>query len=278
MSIDATTIRQVKVFSLGQVPAWLWLGVGLYAYLLVASSGLLNDSDTYWQIAVGQWILDHRAMPRVDVYSFSMPGEAWISSSWLAQVLYAASYNLAGWAGPVVVAAGGIAATFALLAHILERRVAPTYAILVALAAVVLSMPHFLARPHVLVMPLMLAWAHGLMMASERRQPPSLWLLPLIALWANLHGGFVFGLVLAGAFAIDALWNAEPSQRRPLALRWSRVRAGRAGGLLRHALRLGIDPRFTQDSRSWRTAAAAQRMGAGGFQQAQFVRVDDPRF
>jgi hypothetical protein len=221
MSIDATTIRQVKVFSLGQVPAWLWLGVGLYAYLLVASSGLLNDSDTYWQIAVGQWILDRGAMPRVDVYSFSMPGESWISSSWLAQVLYAVSYNLAGWAGPVVVAAGGIAATFALLAHILERRVAPTYAILVALAAVVLSMPHFLARPHVLAMPLMVAWAHGLMMASERRQPPSYWLLPLIALWANLHGGFVFGLVLVGAFAIDALWNAEPSQRRPLALRWS---------------------------------------------------------
>ena len=221
MSIDATTIREVRVSSFGQVPAWLWLGVGLYAFLLFASSGLLNDSDTYWQIAVGQWILDHRAMPRVDVYSFSMPGEAWISSSWLAQVLYAASYNLAGWAGPVAVAAGGIAATFALLAHILERRVPPTYAVLVALAAVVLSMPHFLARPHVLAMPLMLAWAHGLMTASERRQPPSLWLLPLIALWANLHGGFVFGLVLAGAFAIDALWNAEPSQRRPLALRWA---------------------------------------------------------
>jgi hypothetical protein len=58
------------------------------------------------------------------------------------------------------------------------------------------------------------------MTASERRQPPSFWLLPLIALWANLHGGFVFGLVLAGAFAIDALWNAEPALRKPLALRW----------------------------------------------------------
>ena len=221
MSIGATTIREVKLSSFGQVPASLWLGVGLYVFLLFASSGLLNDSDTYWQIAVGQWILDRGAMPHVDVYSFSMPGETWVSSSWLAQVLYAASYDVAGWAGPVVVAAGGIAATFALLVHILERRLPPTYAVLIALAAVVLSMPHFLARPHVLAMPLMVAWAHGLMTASERRQPPSLWLLPLIALWANLHGGFVFGLVLAAAFAIDALWNAKPSQRRPLALRWA---------------------------------------------------------
>lgn len=221
MSIDATTIREVKVSGFGQLPAWLWLGAGLYAFLLFASSGLLNDSDTYWQIAVGQWIIEHRALPRVDVYSFSMPGEAWNSSSWLAQVIYAASYHLAGWAGPVVVAAGGIAATFALLAHILERRLPQTHALLVTLAAVVLSTSHFLARPHVLAMPLMLGWAYGLMAASERREAPSFWLLPLIALWANLHGGFVFGLVLAGAFAIDALWNAEPSQYKPLALRWA---------------------------------------------------------
>ena len=220
MSIDATTIPQAKASGFGQVPAWLWIGAGLYVLLLVNNSGLLNDSDTYWQIAVGQSILDHGALPRVDVYSFTKPGEAWLSSSWLAQIIYAVSYNLAGWTGPVVVAAAAIAATFGLLAHILERRGPSTYAALVALAAMVLSTPHFLARPHVLAMPVMVAWAHGLMTASERRQPPSFWLLPMIALWANLHGGFVFGLVLAGAFAIDALWNAEPSQRAPLALRW----------------------------------------------------------
>ncbi|KRR01303.1 hypothetical protein CQ12_26160 [Bradyrhizobium jicamae] len=220
MSIDAATIDQAKASSFGRIPVWSWLGAGVYVLFLINGSGLLNDSDTYWQIAVGQWILDHGALPRVDVYSFSKPGEPWISSSWFAQILYAASYNLAGWTGPVVVAAGSIAATFALLAHILERRIPATYAALVALAAMVLSAPHFLARPHVLAMPVMVAWAYGLMTASERGQAPSFWLLPLIALWANLHGGFVFGLVLAGAFAIDAMWNAAPSQRKPLALRW----------------------------------------------------------
>jgi hypothetical protein len=220
MSTEAGAIQREKAFSLADVPAWLWLGIGVYALVLVDGRTLLNDADTYWQIAVGQWILDHGTLPRVDVYSFSKLGEAWISSSWLAQILYAVSYNLAGWAGPVVVAAGSIAATFGLLAHFLERRIPSTYAALVALTAMVLSMPHFLARPHVLAMPVMVAWAHGLMTASERRQPPSFWLLPLIALWANLHGGFVFGLVLAGGFAIDALWNVEPSQRKPLALRW----------------------------------------------------------
>ena len=180
----------------GQVPAWLWLGIGVYALVLMVGPALLQDSDTYWQIAVGQWILDHHAMPRVDIYSFTKAGEPWMSSSWLAQVLYATSYNLAGWTGPVVLAAGCIAATFALLTHILGRRVPAAFAVAVAIAALVLSKGHFLARPHVLVLPIMLAWAYGLMSASERGQAPSPWLLPLIALWANLHGGFVFGLVL----------------------------------------------------------------------------------
>jgi hypothetical protein len=226
MSIEAEAIQKEKTFSLADVPAWLWLGIGIYALLLVRGGALLNDSDTYWQIAVGQWILDHQALPRVDIYSFTKTGESWTSSSWLAQVLYAVSYNLAGWTGPVVLAASSIAATFALFAHILGRRISAGYAIMVAIAALVLSMGHFLARPHVLVLPIMLAWAYGLMSASERGQAPSALLLPLLALWANLHGGFVFGLVLVGAFALDALWNAERAQRRSVTLRWAAFGVG----------------------------------------------------
>lgn len=221
MSIDAGLIERDKAFSLADVPAWLWLGIGVYALVLIGGRALLNDSDTYWQIAVGQWILDHHAMPRVDIYSFTKTGDAWTSSSWLAQVLYAASYRLAGWTGPVVLASISITATFALLVHILGRRIPASWAIVIAIAAIVLSMGHFLARPHILVLPIMLAWANGLMTASESRTAPSFWLLPLLALWANLHGGFVFGLVLAGGFALDALWNAERAQRMSLALRWA---------------------------------------------------------
>jgi hypothetical protein len=221
MSTEAGAIQQEKAFSLADVPAWLWFGIGVYALALIGGQVLLSDSDTYWQIAVGRWILDHHALPRVDIYSFTKAGEPWTSSSWLAQVLFAASYNLAGWIGPVVLAAGCIGSTFALLVHILGRRIPAAYAVAVAMAALMLSMGHFLARPHVLVLPIMLAWANGLMSASERSQSPSPWLLPLIALWANLHGGFVFGLVLVGAFAFDALWNAERAQQRSLVLRWA---------------------------------------------------------
>src|ERR1700750_1975396 len=170
MSANVGTIPQGKTFSLAQMPVWLWLGVGVFVLLLISGGRMLNDSDTYWQIAVGQWILDHAAMPRVDIYSFTKAGEPWASSSWLSQVMYAVSYNLLGWAGPVVLAAGAIGITFALLGHILARRIPSTYATVIALAALVLSSGHFLARPHVLALPVMLAWAYGLMSASERQQ------------------------------------------------------------------------------------------------------------
>src|ERR1700724_4881888 len=100
----------------------LWVGAGIYALFVLAGNRLLLDPDTQWQITVGQWILDHRAVPETDVFSFTMRGQPWISTQWLAQVMFAKSYALFGWSGPVVLASSAIAATFALLAKFLSRR------------------------------------------------------------------------------------------------------------------------------------------------------------
>ena len=99
----------------------LWVGAGVYALLLWAGNRLLTDPDTLWQVTVGQWIIDHRAVPETDVYSFTMRGQPWISMYWVAQVLYAKAYSIFGWSGPVVLAAAASAATFALLAKLLSR-------------------------------------------------------------------------------------------------------------------------------------------------------------
>jgi hypothetical protein len=219
MNSDAAIAGRARAVDLA--PAWLWLGAGIYVLLLSHGTMLLNDSDTYWQISVGKWILDNGTFPRADVYSFTRAGYPWNSTSWLAQVLYAGAYEFAGWSGPVILAITAIAATFALLARILSRHIPSTYAVVISLAALVLSTSHLLARPHVLVLPIMVLWVNGLVSASDRGRAPSLRMLPLIALWANLHGGFVFGLTLVGPFAIDALWNADRPQRKPLLLRWA---------------------------------------------------------
>jgi hypothetical protein len=199
----------------------LCAGAGAYLFFLSIGEILLRDSDSLWQIRIGQWILDHGAMPYTDVHSFTRFGEPWISSSWLSQVLFALAYGSLNWAGPVILTSLAIGATVAIFIHLLDAYVDPARAILLVTLALLMSVTHFLARPHMLALPVMLAFAGGLMAAADRRSHPSWLLLPLMALWANLHGGFVLGLALIGPIGLEALWGSDPRHRVGLAARWA---------------------------------------------------------
>jgi len=88
------------------------------------------------------------------------------------------------------------------------------------LAALILASPHILARPHVLALPLLVGWVAALIRAVDTKQAPSWWLLPLMTLWANLHGSFTFGLAMTGLIAGEAIWNAAAQDRRSVARQW----------------------------------------------------------
>jgi hypothetical protein len=211
---------------LGSNTLRVWLpfvfAVTAYLNLLVNNSRLLIDHDIYWHVVVGQWIIDHRAVPHVDPFSSTMLGAHWITSEWLSEVLYFLAFRLAGWAGPVVLAALSLALTFFLLTSLLLRRL-PNLAVMILVGAgMALTAPHMLARPHVLVFPLMVLWASVVVDAAEEQRAPSLVYLPIITLWANLHGSFTFGLALLAPFALEALWGAEAQARRHVFLQWLR--------------------------------------------------------
>ena len=199
----------------------LWVGVFIYALLVLAGNHMLADPDTFWHVTIGQWILDHRTVPETDVYSFTMRGQPWNSMYWLAEILYAKAYSMFGWSGPVVLAAAASAAAFALLAKLLSRCLSESTTTVFVAVALALTAPHLLVRPHVLTFPVMVAWAGGLIAAADRRAAPSFWLLPLMTLWANLHGGFIFGLALIAPIALDAVVSAEAKTRKQLILRWA---------------------------------------------------------
>ena len=199
----------------------MYVGLGVYALLLIAGNRLLADPDTYWQITIGRWIFDHRTVPVSDIYSFTMAGKPWISTQWLAQVLYGQADAIGGWFGVVILTALPIALTFAILTRFLERRVGSVAAMVLLSIAFAIALPHLLARPHALALPVIAAWVAALLSASERGEAPSFWLVWLMALWANLHGSFVFGLMLIAPIALDALVNAGTPVRKELVLRWA---------------------------------------------------------
>ena len=180
MSITTIHTSQAVPSLRGLLP--VGIGAAVYVVMLAAGNRLLLDPDTLWQITVGQWIIDHRAVPTEDVYSFTMRGQPWMSTQWLAQVMYAKAFAVAGWAGPVALAAAAIATTFAMLAHFVGRRLSQSATLVFVSGALALTVPHLLARPHVLALPVLVAWAAGLIAAADRRAAPSISLLTLIAL------------------------------------------------------------------------------------------------
>ncbi|MGW1419722.1 hypothetical protein ACWAT4_06325 [Bradyrhizobium manausense] len=218
MSLSFTNSIAVQGRARALVP--LCVGAGAYLFFLHLGGTLLQDSDSFWQIKIGQWILDHHALPYTDFYSFTRPGEPWISTSWLSQILFAVSYGQWDWAGPVVLTALAIAASAAILVYLLEAHLEIPRAVLFAMLAVVLSLHHILARPHILALPVMITWVGILMNAADRKVTPSWIWLPLMSLWANLHGGFVLGLALIGPMALEAIWTLESGKQVRLLARW----------------------------------------------------------
>ena len=213
----APSRRPTGARRLDWLPSWpLAVGTTLFLLLLLTAGGdgLLVDPDTQWHIAIGEWILRHAAMPTVDHHSFTFAGKPWIAKEWLSQVLLALSYRAAGWAGVKLLASAALAATFSLLLGLLLRYLAPLPAAILALAAIALSAPHFLARPHVLAFSLSLLWVAGLVRAAEEKRAPGAKLLPVMTAWANLHAGFTLGLLLVAAFALDAVVSVSDNQRR----------------------------------------------------------------
>lgn len=166
----------------------------------IALSGrLLNgDGDLPRHLRLGEWMLAHGALLRVDNFSYTMAGQPFVAFEWGSEVLYAAAYRVGGLAAVAVLAGLVLALTFALLVRFLLRRGAePLLAYLVAMAAAILGAGHWLARPHLFTM-LLVVVLLGLLERQDRRSLA--WYLPLFALWTNLHGGFLYGLTLIGLY------------------------------------------------------------------------------
>ena len=195
---------------------------------MIACIGLLTlsswhtsvDPDTYMHLSIGQWILDHRSIPAMDIYSHTMRGGVWTAHEWLSECIFAAFYNLGGWSALVMLVALMLALTLALLLRFLLNRVPPIYAIFFTAITYSALANHLLIRPHVLSWPLLLVWCSVLINVSEKQQGPPWFLLPLMVLWANLHGSFVFGLAIAIPLGAQALWDCLPSKRMRLFREW----------------------------------------------------------
>lgn len=206
-----------------RVPKWLvpslsdCLFLAILLWVFAAGSGwsvLLADGDAGWHIRTGEFILNTRTVPSRDLFSFSKPGQPWFAWEWLADVVFALLHRAWGLKG--VVAFTGLVLSFStalLFRHMMWRGSNLLAALGATLMAAGASTVHYLARPHIFTF---LGLTVGLwMLDRDRRKPgPAVWcLVPLTALWTNLHGGFLAWMACLAILVVACAWKAAPAGR-----------------------------------------------------------------
>jgi hypothetical protein len=184
------------------------LGLG-FLLLLSLSNDLFNDGDTSWHLAAGRLILDSWAVPRIDPFSYTFLGEPWVAHEWLSEVLMAAAFNAAGWSGLAALTASAIGILFVLIGIAASRHMPPVYVAVLITGVFLILAPFILARPHVIAWPLLAYWTVLLVRARDVDRTPPISAALLMLVWANLHASFLFGLLLIGPFALEALLQSK---------------------------------------------------------------------
>ena len=202
---------------LPSLPDYLFLALVLWLFAGVGAVGLLGDGDTGWHIRTGDFILAHHAVPAAPGHlhlSLTRPDEPWYAWEWLSDVIFASLHHAWGLKAVAVFAGSLLCGTAAVLfCHMMWSGGNLFFALAAALLANGSSTVHYLARPHVFTF-FLLAVSLWLLARDRRRPDRGIWLLvPIAAVWVNLHGGFLaliacLGLTAAG-YGLQWLFDRE---------------------------------------------------------------------
>lgn len=181
------------------LPAFLLFG------MLPGAKALLGDGDTGWHIRTGEWILQHKAVPTADFFSFTKPGQPWFAWEWGWDVLFATVHHYSGLAGVVLINVILLGFISVLLFRLIRRSTDnDILAFLFTIIATCGCTVHWWARPHLFSWLFVLLFANAILSAEEGKRA-ALWSLPLLTvLWTNLHGAFFIGILMLLASATGA--------------------------------------------------------------------------
>jgi hypothetical protein len=158
------------------------------------------DPGSLWHVKVGELILAD-GLPRTDPFTYTFAGRPWVPQQWLAEVGMAAAHRLAGLDALLLGLATLVAVVFtAIFRRCVAAGMGPVLAGLVVGGGLAAGAFHYCARPHMATVAL-LAWTMLCVVDFDRgRCGP--WrlagLIPLFAVWTNLHGGVLAGILTLG--------------------------------------------------------------------------------
>lgn len=204
--------------------------LGAAALLIVCLSlQRIASVDYWWQWKTGE-VVGASGPPRADSFSFTQGAEPRIEVRWAYCWALHQLTQIFGHAATTVVKTLAVVALFAFAVRIGFLLVAPsspivTSAALATIAALACSQ-RLVVRPETASYLFLVLFVYGIV-RLQRGPSRWLWILPLIQVaWANVHGLFILGPAVAGAF-----WVSELVQNRSTKDR-DRKRRQRAASIL----------------------------------------------
>ncbi len=184
---------------------WLTLASIIFTLSFTFRAERIFDSDTLWHIKAGEWIISHRTVPKVDMFSWSASGANWIAHEWLFEVMLALVSSPVGIAlFSTFLALAGLLLLWKLICIATKDE---NTAIMFFVFSSLLFSIGWSARPHLLAYVLFLLVLFFLY--KKRENNLYLWLLPpLFLLWGNCHASVLLGL---GVVGLDAILTILPN-------------------------------------------------------------------
>lgn len=193
--------------------------------IAIADSIRLPDPDLWGNVRFGQEFLSQHSLVLHDTYTYTEAGHPWTGHEWLAEVLLAAAFNHAGVFGMILLKLACTAVVIlALAAAIAETGSSTLVQFAVLLGAAVVIKPQLQFRPQSFEFAVLAILIYLLTRDAYRRAGP-LWLaVPILALWANLHGGFFIGVVALGTYtAVSGLQDVIAERGYDRAIRLAAI-------------------------------------------------------
>ena len=161
------------------------------------------DSDIWWHLKVGDWIMDHRAVPHNGILSRTAATRPWVAYSWGYEVLLSRAY---AWSGLIGIGVFGTMLTLAVACAIywMLLRLSGQFWTAWLLTWIVCWSFLFNGTPRPFFFSIaFFAVTLTLLLETNRtgRVEKLYWLPLMFFVWANLHIQFIYGLFLIGLFA-----------------------------------------------------------------------------
>ena len=180
--------------------------VAAFTGVALTTSRLLTP-DAFLDLYAGRWIAAH-GLPRHDPFTVEGHGRAWIDQQWLAHLVYYRVWQLGGYALVGALSALLVATAVGVAAWLIMRRTgSPGITLAVLIPAYLLMLTHTQIWAESFAIPLF-----ALLVAliyDDERQPDTrtrvLLAIPLLAVWANLHGTVLMGAAIAAAYGVWGL-------------------------------------------------------------------------